>query len=430
MPAPATAAPRQGARAAWSGLRRRAAARCPPRRAARPARAPWVSASSPGSAPRNRAALSSALRTPSPSVPNIQRSREDRGTVPRAAGTGARARHAASDPSVAVSSQDEPRLEHQLGARTQRQSSFGSAGTRSAGTSGRPQPATRVPRRHRARPGVRGGKAGGSSAKNVNVRRCYADPRHARKLHRTHPQGARLRRRHRVAARARPPPEPPARQRRSVQARGPAAGLLVQAARRLQQDRRTSTDDRREPRRDLRLRRQPRAGRGARGASARHHRGDRDAADHAGHQGAGGARPRRRGRAARRRLRPRLRACARRRARARAHVHPSLRRSGRHRGPGHDRHGDPAAGAAAAGRDLRPDRRRRPDRRHRGLRQVPVPAGPDHRRRARGRGQHARLAARGRARDARARRHLRGRRGRAPRRRRDLPPRAASTSTR
>ena len=76
----------------------------------------------------------------------------------------------------------------------------------------------------------------------VERRRCQrfrvtAPLRHARKLHRTHPQGARLRRRDRIAARGRAAPVAPPRQPRAVQARGPAAGLLVQAARRLQQDR-------------------------------------------------------------------------------------------------------------------------------------------------------------------------------------------------
>ena len=142
-------------------------------------------------------------------------------------------------------------------------------------------------------------------------------------------------------------------------------------------------------------------------------------------QGAGRARPRRRGGAARRRLRPRLRARGRGRARARPDVHPPVRRSGRDRGAGHDRHGDPAPALRADRRDLRADRRRRPDRRHRGLREVAVPADPHHRRRARGRGQHARLAAGRAARDARARRHLRRRRRGAPRRRGDVPARAA-----
>ena len=75
--------------------------------------------------------------------------------------------------------------------------------------------------------------------------------------------------------------------------------------------------------------------------------------------------------------------------------------------------------------DLRADRRRWPDRRHRDLRQVAVPAGPHRRRRARGRGQHVRIAACAAHRDAGAGRHLRRRRRRAARRRGDVPARAA-----
>jgi hypothetical protein len=48
-----------------------------------------------------------------------------------------------------------------------------------------------------------------------------------------------------------------------------------------------------------------------------------------------------------------------------AHLRAPLRRPGRHRRPGHDRHGDPAAPQRPARRHLRGRRRRRPDRRHR-----------------------------------------------------------------
>ncbi len=153
-----------------------------------------------------------------------------------------------------------------------------------------------------------------------------------------------------------------------------------------------------------------------------HHGRDRDAADHAEHQGAGCARPRRRGGAARRRFRPRLRIRDRAGARTGPDVHPPVRRPGRDRRAGHDRHGDPAPALGRARRHLRADRRRRPHRRDRGLREVAVSADPHRRRRARRCGKHARFAARGAARDARARRHLRGRGRRAARRRGNLPP--------
>ncbi len=193
------------------------------------------------------------------------------------------------------------------------------------------------------------GRPAGRIPANVTGQ-ATAVPAHARELHRTHPEGARLRRRHRVAARGGATPVTAPRQPGPVQARGPAAGLLVQAARRLQQDL-APLRDRRPPRRDLRLGRQPCPGRGAGGAPPRHCGRDRDAADHAEHQGPGGARPRRRGGAARRRFRPRLRAGGRDRARAGTDVHPPVRRPRRHRRAGHHRHGDPAP--ALGGRSTR-----------------------------------------------------------------------------
>ena len=89
-------------------------------------------------------------------------------------------------------------------------------------------------------------------------------------------------------------------------------------------------------------------------------------------------------------------------------------------GQGTDRGGAAAPVRRQARRGVRAGRRRRPARRHRGVREVPVPAGEGDRGRADGCGQHARLAARRAARDARARRHLRRRRGREARRRGDL----------
>jgi hypothetical protein len=105
-----------------------------------------------------------------------------------------------------------------------------------------------------------------------------------------------------------------------------------------------------------------------------------------------------------------------------------LRRPGRDRRPGHDRHGDRCARPRPHRRGVRAGGRRRADRRHRRLHQVSLPAGavigveprtP----------RDARVVAPGQARDARQGRHLRRRRRGAARRRGDLPPRA-STSTR
>ena len=134
-------------------------------------------------------------------------------------------------------------------------------------------------------------------------------------------------------------------------------------------------------------------------AQAARHPGDhRDAADHAAHQGERGARSRRRGGAARRRLRQRLRARAVHRARAQPRLRASVRRSGRDRRAGHRRHGNPAPVARRSRRHLRAGGRRRPHRRHRRLREVSQPEDQDHRRRAGGCRGHARLAAREEAR--------------------------------
>ena len=64
------------------------------------------------------------------------------------------------------------------------------------------------------------------------------------------------------------------------------------------------------------------------------------------------------------------------------HVHPSVRRSRRDRGPGHDRGGNPAPVPGTARCDLRRCRRRRADRRHRVLRQARAPGSQGHRRAA------------------------------------------------
>src|ERR1700694_3757195 len=90
-----------------------------------------------------------------------------------------------------------------------------------------------------------------------------------------------------------------------AQARGQAAGVLVQAARLVQQDGPPHAGEAR-ARRHLRERGQPRAGRGARRPEAQREGDGRDARDHAAHQGDGGFLARREGRAPRRQLPRRL----------------------------------------------------------------------------------------------------------------------------
>ena len=127
-----------------------------------------------------------------------------------------------------------------------------------------------------------------------------------------------------------------------LQARGPAAGLQLQAARRLQQDR--APDRRRaRARRHHRQRRQPRAGRRLLGAASsgcarssscrRRRRQIKVEAVRA---------LRRRGGAGRRQLRRRAGALRRAGRRDRPDVHPPVRRSAGHRRAGHDRRRDPA----------------------------------------------------------------------------------------
>ena len=100
----------------------------------------------------------------------------------------------------------------------------------------------------------------------------------------------------------------PTGQHGAAQARGPAAGLQLQAARRLQQDGAPERPSSSPTRRDLRLGRQPCPGRGARRPQAGRARRGRDAGDHAAAQGRRGARARRRSASARRQLFRRLRA--------------------------------------------------------------------------------------------------------------------------
>ena len=90
-----------------------------------------------------------------------------------------------------------------------------------------------------------------------------------------------------------------ARQSRAAEARGPAAGVLVQAARRLQQDGAPDAG-RARARRHRRVGRQSRAGRRARRAAARLRRDDRHAGHDAADQDRGGGGARRDRRAARR----------------------------------------------------------------------------------------------------------------------------------
>ncbi len=113
------------------------------------------------------------------------------------------------------------------------------------------------------------------------------------------------------------PPVAPAAEPGPAQARGSAAGLQLQAARRLQPDR-APVRRRARARRHRGQRRQPRAGRRLRGPPSRPARAHRHAADDAGDQGRGGARARRRSGAGRRQLRRRQDTLRRARARDRA----------------------------------------------------------------------------------------------------------------
>ena len=103
-------------------------------------------------------------------------------------------------------------------------------------------------------------------------------------------------------------------------------------------------------------------------------------------------------------------------------VRPPLRRSRRHRRPGHDRHGDPAPVPGTARRDLRRRGRRRSDQRCRELREARAPRRADHRRAAGRLRCDDALARRGASRHAAARRPLRRRRRRQAGRPRDVSP--------
>ena len=219
------------------------------------------------------------------------------------------------------------------------------------------------------------------------------------------------------------PPVPAAGQRGPAQARGPAAGLQLQAARRLQQDR-APARGRVGARHHHRERRQPLAGRGVLGPEARAPRGHRDAADDAADQGGRGALDGRRGGAVRRQLRRRQGALRHAGGGDRAHVHPPLRRSAGDCGAGHHRRRDPAAQPGPAVGGVRAGRRRRPDRGHCRLSQgAPSRREGDRRRAVRGR-RDVPVAGGRAARAPRSRRHLCRRRRRARGGRADVSDRA------
>ena len=187
------------------------------------------------------------------------------------------------------------------------------------------------------------------------------------------------------------------------EARGSAADLHLQAARRLQPHR-APVGRREGPRSHHGERRQPRARRGLRRAGTSVSRPDRHAADHPRHQsdavrelgaevqlaGDSYAEAKARLRRARRRDRPRLR--------------PRVRRPAGHCRPGHHRAGGPGQPAQRRRRDLRAGGRRRADCRHRQLREGRASRRPGDRRRAvRGR-RDVPVAGRGPAGGARPRR--------------------------
>ena len=152
-----------------------------------------------------------------------------------------------------------------------------------------------------------------------------------------------------------------------LQGRAPPAHRLVQAARRPQQAR--DADRRGEvARRDLDLRRQPRAGARVRVGGRGHRRARRHVADRVADEDRRGARLRRH----RRRLAARhpggVRAPRPARRGDRAHARPSVRRPARDGRPGNRRARD-ARGRPRRRRRARPGRRRRPRLRHRDRRQ-------------------------------------------------------------
>ena len=115
----------------------------------------------------------------------------------------------------------------------------------------------------------------------------------------------------------------------------------------------------------------------------------------------------RRGRAARRQLFRRLRACARTREGPGPELRAPFRRPGRDRRPGHHRDGDPASASGADRRGVRGHRRRRADLRRGRLHQGGAPADQGDRRADRRLRRDAALGARGQARGTEGRGALR-----------------------
>ena len=163
------------------------------------------------------------------------------------------------------------------------------------------------------------------------------------------------------------PPQPGA-----VEARRPAARVLVQAARCVQQNGAVGAGGARE-RRDCGVGRQPRAGCRAGSAAAGLQGNHRDAGDHAPHQDCGGRGTGRHRHPPRRLVFGCLCPCGGAAAEVGRGVCASLRRPRRHRRRRDDRRRDPAAMPGAARRDLRGRRRGWPDQRHRRLRQTGPP---------------------------------------------------------
>ena len=208
---------------------------------------------------------------------------------------------------------------------------------------------------------------------NAQTPRQGAQGRHrSGRLPAEDPDRARLRRRHRIAARAGEESFAPPGQPGVAETGRHPTRLQLQAAGGLQQD--VGPECRpAQAGRDLRIRRQPRTRGGTRRPSPGLQGPDRDAGDHTEAQDRRGTRARRRGGAARRELLRRLPARPRTRAQATADLRPPFRRPRRDRRPGHDRDGNPAPAADAHRRCLRRHRGRRPRVRRGGVHQVGAP---------------------------------------------------------
>ncbi len=166
----------------------------------------------------------------------------------------------------------------------------------------------------------------------------------------------------------------------AAQARGPAAGVLVQDPRGLQQAGATELRGA-GPWRGHRLGRQPCPGPGTGGAGAGYQSDHRHAQDHPGNQDRRRALAWWQGVVAWRQLPRGAGLLAEAGGGERFRLHPPLRRPTHHCRAGHGGHGDSAPAPGPARRDLRAGRRRRSDRRYRRLREIPAPGNQDHRRR-------------------------------------------------